>query len=84
MYLIFERVMDMAKTIKIPSNLLTHHYIQNEQAEVKIIAPHYEINPDLLFSKESSLAFKTEVMELFYSYIRRANRSDKENQFEFM
>lgn len=74
----------MVKTITIPSNLLTHHYIQNDQAEVKIIAPHYEINPDFLFSKELSREFKTEAMELFYSYVRRANRSDKENKFEFM
>ncbi|MCM3594683.1 hypothetical protein M4D55_02620 [Metabacillus idriensis] len=73
----------MAKKIQIPSNLLTHHYIQNEKSEVKIVTPEYELNPDDYFSEELSKAFKTEAMELFYSYVRKANRTDGENEFEF-
>lgn len=73
----------MAKKIQIPSNLLTHHYIQNEKSEVKIITPQYELNPDDYFSEELSKSFKTEAMELFYSYVRKANRTDGENEFEF-
>ncbi|MDR0136993.1 hypothetical protein RFW18_04485 [Metabacillus idriensis] len=73
----------MAKKIQIPSNLLTHNYIQNEKSEVKIVTPQYELNPDDYFSEELSKAFKTEAMELFYSYVRKANRTDGENEFEF-
>ncbi|MGM0920084.1 MAG: hypothetical protein ACQEWW_02480 [Bacillota bacterium] len=73
----------MAKRIQIPSNLLTHHYIQNEQTELKIVTPHYELDPDLYFSEELSKAFKTEAMELFYSYVRKANRMEGEHEFEF-
>ncbi|MGG4489792.1 hypothetical protein [Metabacillus idriensis] len=73
----------MPKKIQIPSNLLTHHYIQNEKSEVKIVTPQYELNPDDYFFEELSKAFKTEAMELFYSYVRKANRTDGEHEFEF-